>query len=60
MRSHIIFYGGLHLEGKLVEIFEKMKDRKTTVGLGDLLPKKELLQKSTQGPTPGLNLFLMP
>ena len=41
--ADIIFYGGLHLEGKLVEIFEKMRDRKTTVGLGDLLPKKELI-----------------
>jgi manganese/zinc/iron transport system substrate-binding protein len=41
--ADIIFYGGLHLEGKLVEIFEQMKDSKTTVGLGDLLPKDELI-----------------
>ncbi|MFC7356264.1 metal ABC transporter solute-binding protein, Zn/Mn family [Jejudonia soesokkakensis] len=41
--ADIIFYGGLHLEGKLVEIFERMEDSKTTVGLGDLLPKDELI-----------------
>lgn len=41
--ADVIFYGGLHLEGKLVEIFERMEGSKTTVGLGDLLPKDELI-----------------
>ncbi|MDN3723187.1 zinc ABC transporter substrate-binding protein [Aequorivita sp. SDUM287046] len=41
--ADIIFYGGLHLEGKLVEIFEKMEGEKTTVSLGDMLPKEDLI-----------------
>ncbi len=41
--ADIIFYGGLHLEGKLVDIFEKMEGGKNTVSLGDRLPKDELI-----------------
>lgn len=41
--ADIIFYNGLHLEGKLVEVFEKMADKKTTIGLGEFLPKEELI-----------------
>ncbi len=41
--ADIIFYGGLHLEGKLVDIFEKMEDTKNTISLGDRLPKDELI-----------------
>lgn len=42
-KADIIFYSGLHLEGKLVEIFEKMEGTKTTIGLGEFLPKGELI-----------------
>lgn len=42
-KADIIFYSGLHLEGKLVEVFEKMKATKTTIGLGEFLPKGELI-----------------
>jgi len=42
-KADIIFYSGLHLEGKLVEVFEKMEATKTTVGLGEFLPKGELI-----------------
>ena len=41
--ADIIFYSGLHLEGKLVDIFEKMEGQKNTVSLGDKLPKQELI-----------------
>lgn len=41
--ADVIFYNGLHLEGKLVEIFEKMEGKKTTVALGEFLPKQELI-----------------
>jgi len=41
--ADIIIYGGLHLEGKLVDIFEKMEGKKNTVSLGDRLPKDELI-----------------
>lgn len=42
-KADIIFYSGLHLEGKLVEVFEKMEATKTTIGLGEFLPKNELI-----------------
>ena len=41
--ADVIFYNGLHLEGKLVAIFEKMEAKKTTVALGDFLPKEGLI-----------------
>ena len=41
--ADVIFYNGLHLEGKLVEVFEKMEQSKTTVALGESLPKEELI-----------------
>ena len=41
--ADVIFYNGLHLEGKLVEVFEKMEASKKTVALGEVLPKKELI-----------------
>ncbi|MEM0517627.1 MULTISPECIES: metal ABC transporter solute-binding protein, Zn/Mn family [Aequorivita] len=41
--ADIIFYSGLHLEGKLVDIFEKMEGSKNTVSLGDRLPKEQLI-----------------
>ena len=41
--ADVIFYNGLHLEGKLVAIFEKMEAEKTTVALGDFLSKEGLI-----------------
>lgn len=41
--ADIIFYNGLHLEGKLVEVFEKMGASKKTVALGAFLPKDGLI-----------------
>ncbi|ALJ05468.1 manganese transporter [Pseudalgibacter alginicilyticus] len=40
--ADIIFYNGLHLEGKLVEVFKKMKTTKT-VAISDALDKKTLI-----------------
>ena len=40
--ADIIFYNGLHLEGKLVEVFEKMKNKKT-VAIADALDKSTLI-----------------
>lgn len=42
VNADIIFYNGLHLEGKLVEVFEKMKN-KTPISLGDRLDKSTLI-----------------
>ncbi|WP_461302841.1 metal ABC transporter solute-binding protein, Zn/Mn family [Aureisphaera sp.] len=42
--ADIIFYNGLHLEGKLVEVFEKMESpTKTQVALGEALDKSGLI-----------------
>lgn len=41
--ADIIFYSGLHLEGKLVEVFEKMSSKKTTISLGESLNENELI-----------------
>lgn len=40
--ADIIFYNGLHLEGKLVEVFEKMKHKKT-IAISDALDKNTLI-----------------
>lgn len=44
VNADIIFYSGLHLEGKLVEVLEKMEGaNKTTIALSDALDKKTLI-----------------
>ncbi|MCL4151962.1 UNVERIFIED_CONTAM: hypothetical protein GTU68_028133 [Idotea baltica] len=40
--ADLIFYNGLHLEGKLVEVFEKMKTVKT-IAISDALNKNTLI-----------------
>lgn len=43
-RADVIFYNGLHLEGKLEDIFERMKHRnKETVALSTVLSKDKLI-----------------
>ena len=42
--ADVIFYNGLHLEGKLVEIFEKMGSQNIkTIAVGEVLDKKILI-----------------
>lgn len=42
--ADLIFYGGLHLEGKLVEVFEKMESQSiNTVAVSDALDEKTLI-----------------
>jgi len=42
--ADVIFYNGLHLEGKLVDVFEKMDVQgKTTVAVSDALDKSTLI-----------------
>lgn len=42
--ADIIFYNGLHLEGKLVEVFEKMASQtKTPIALAETLDKSKLI-----------------
>jgi manganese/zinc/iron transport system substrate-binding protein len=41
--ADIIFYNGLHLEGKMVDIFEKMSKEKPTIAVTKNIPESELL-----------------
>ncbi|MGJ8683159.1 MAG: metal ABC transporter solute-binding protein, Zn/Mn family [Nonlabens sp.] len=42
--ADVIFYNGLHLEGKLVDVFEKMNGiGKTTIAISDALDKSTLI-----------------
>jgi manganese/zinc/iron transport system substrate-binding protein len=44
VNADVIFYNGLHLEGKLVEVFEKMgSSTKTPIELGAFLDKTKLI-----------------
>ncbi|MFD0675107.1 metal ABC transporter solute-binding protein, Zn/Mn family [Cohnella sp. GCM10027633] len=40
--ARLIFYGGLHLEGKMTEIFEKMSSKKTVVPVTRDIPEEKL------------------
>jgi manganese/zinc/iron transport system substrate-binding protein len=41
--ADVIFYNGLHLEGKMGEIFEKMSKEKPTIAVAESIPKNQLL-----------------
>ncbi|NOU96793.1 manganese transporter [Paenibacillus sp. LMG 31456] len=41
-QAQIIFYNGLHLEGKMIEIFEKMGSEKPTIAVSRNIPEKQL------------------
>ena len=47
--ADIIFYNGLHLEGKMVEVHEALKRTKTTVALGETIPKNLLIANDKFG-----------
>ncbi len=41
--ADLILYNGLHLEGKMTEVFEKMEEQVTTVPVGENIPDDRLL-----------------
>lgn len=41
--ADVVFYSGLHLEGKLVDVFEKMGNTTNTVALAEILNKNRLI-----------------
>ena len=41
--ADVVFYNGLHLEGKLEDVFERMGGRTTTVALAQALSENELI-----------------
>lgn len=43
-KAHVIFYNGLHLEGKLAHVFEKINARhEMAYAVGEMLPQENLL-----------------
>lgn len=49
--ADIIFYNGLHLEGKMAEILEKIGEQKPTFAVSDPIPRDRLLQGDPQTQT---------
>jgi manganese/zinc/iron transport system substrate-binding protein len=45
-KADMIFYNGLHLEGKMGEIFEKIGKEKPTVAAAEAIPKEKLLKSA--------------
>ena len=41
--ADVVFYSGLHLEGKLVDVFEKMGRNTNTIALAEILDKDKLI-----------------
>ena len=51
--ADLIIYGGLHLEGKMTEIFEKMKSgNKNIINVGDKLDKNKIMMEKEDVPDP--------
>ena len=44
--AEIIFYNGLHLEGKMGEIFDHLKHRQKTVAVSNGIPRERLLEST--------------
>ncbi len=42
-RADVVFYNGLHLEGQMVEMLEKLADEKPAIAISDGLPVESLL-----------------
>ncbi|QNL20625.1 zinc ABC transporter substrate-binding protein [Hyphobacterium sp. CCMP332] len=42
--ADIVVYNGLHLEGKMVEILERLKERKTVYSMEEMLDKDDFIQ----------------
>ncbi|WP_337098114.1 metal ABC transporter solute-binding protein, Zn/Mn family [Paenibacillus sp. YIM B09110] len=47
--ADIIFYNGLHLEGKMAEMFEQLEKRKPTVAVSSYLKEEQLHANPAQG-----------
>lgn len=50
-QADIIFYNGLHLEGKMGEVLQKFGRQKMVYAIGDAIPEQNLLKVSGQGDT---------
>ncbi len=56
-QADLIIYNGLHLEGRMVEVFERIADTKPTVALGDQLDKTKRLRIEEEASPQGATLY---
>jgi manganese/zinc/iron transport system substrate-binding protein len=42
-RADVIFYGGLHLEAKMADVLERIRERRATQAVTDAIPRSRLL-----------------
>ncbi|GGO02456.1 metal ABC transporter solute-binding protein, Zn/Mn family [Saccharibacillus kuerlensis] len=47
-RAAVVFYGGLHLEGNMERVLEKMAAQKTVVAVTDNMPRERLLSAESE------------
>ncbi|MDF1511127.1 zinc ABC transporter substrate-binding protein [Robertmurraya sp. DFI.2.37] len=45
-KADIIFYNGLHLEGKILDVLKKINDKKPTYAIGEVISEGNLLEDS--------------
>lgn len=48
-KAAVIFYGGLHLEGKMTDVLEKFGERKPTLAVAEAIPSEKLVGWNGQG-----------
>ena len=56
-KADMIFYNGLHLEGKMTEVFEKLNRIKPTVALGEAVEKSRLFASQTYTGSPDPHIW---
>lgn len=42
-KADIVFYNGLHLEGQMIRLFDKLKEEKTVIGIAERVPPDLLI-----------------
>jgi manganese/zinc/iron transport system substrate-binding protein len=53
-KADVVFYNGLHLEGKMSEVLEKLGQQKTVLPVADAISKNQLRTLETAAPDPHL------
>lgn len=48
-KASLILYGGLHLEGKMTDVLEKLGQRKPTLAVAETIPEDKLLGSNARG-----------
>lgn len=48
-KANLVFYNGLHLEGKMIDVFEQIGRKKPTIPVADKIEKSKLLAADNSG-----------